>query len=200
MLRVEGRRCVVIGGGQVALRRAGALIDAGAEVEVIAPRIDPELAGLGVHCQQRGWEPADLAGAVLVVVATDDAEVNERVTAAAHEAGALVNRADEASAGDVSIPAHRHLGPLTVAVDTGGISATAAAAIRDELLERLDPAWPEVLECIAPFRREIQQRYPHSPAERKQRLKRLVSKAALACYRQGGRAALEAFCRECMLA
>lgn len=198
MLKVERRRCVVVGGGAVALRRARALVEAGARVEVFAPRIEADLAAMQVLCHRRCCEAADLEGAALVVIATDDPAVNDRLSAAARAAGALVNRADAAGEGDLTVAAHRRFGPLTLAVDTGGASAAAAAAIRDELAGHLDAAWPVVLEHLRRYRQAIRQRYAADPAQRRLRLQRLGGDEALASYREGGIEALEAFCRRCV--
>ncbi len=193
MLNVRDRRCVVIGGGPVARRRAAALLAAGATVTVIAPQLD--LSDLPVTTIERAWQPGDLAGAFLVVIATDDPAVNAAAANEARQAGALVNRADDPAAGDLLIPAHRHEGPITLAVHTGGISPAAAAAIRDELAAALDRDWITLLETIAPYRARIQETIA-DPAERRRRLTQLASPDALAALRTGGANALQKFCEQ----
>ena len=192
MLRVGGRRCVVVGGGAVAARRARALVDAGAAVTVVAPEAVEALGGAAVERVARGYEAGDLAGAFLVVTATDDAAVNEAVAAEAAERGVLVNRADDAAAGDVTFMASGKAGPVTVAVDSGGGSAAAAKAVRDELLAALDPGWPAFLDALRPLREALRQGVAN-PADRARRLRRLAEPDARAAFRAGGTAALRRY-------
>ncbi|MFW6033425.1 MAG: precorrin-2 dehydrogenase/sirohydrochlorin ferrochelatase family protein [Phycisphaeraceae bacterium] len=194
MLKVRGRRCVVVGGGGVAARRARTLRDAGAEVLVVAPEVDPAIDELAIAIERRPYQTNDLDGARLVVAATDDRELNDRIARDAEARGVLVNRADVPGAGDFSVPAHAHHGPVTIAADTSGISASAAAKIRRSLSEALDPDWPRLLECARPFRAEVQQRFV-DPQERQDRLRRLTDEDAMAMLKARGDEALRERCR-----
>jgi siroheme synthase-like protein len=137
-LRLEGRRCVVVGAGTVGARRAGALAAAGADVVVVAPEASEavlDLARAGtVELRPRSVTAEDLVGAAIVVAATDSPAVNERVAGQARSAGALVNRADRAAAGDLDLPSVLERGPVTIAVSTAG----RAPAVTRWLSERLD--------------------------------------------------------------
>ncbi|MEM9881758.1 MAG: NAD(P)-dependent oxidoreductase [Planctomycetota bacterium] len=185
LLRPAGRRCVVVGGGATAARRARALRDVGAEVVVVAPRVDDAIESLGVTVHRRPVAADDVAEALLVVVATDDPAVNEQTAAWAAAAGALVNRADDPAAGDVTVMAYAQDRGLTVAVDTGGASASAAGAIRDELASRLDPAWPAVLAAARPWRAWLQD-HVTDPVIRRSRLRRLTDEKAKRVFRESG--------------
>lgn len=193
MLKVKGRRVVIVGGGGVAKRRAAALVEAGAAVTVIAPEVVDGIEQPGVTIERRGYEPGDLNGAMLVVVATDDPALNDEVSRYAEAAGVLVNRADDPDAGDVVVPAHRHVGPLTVAVSTGGVSARAGATIRDAMLASLDPAWVTLLETVAPFRAAMQARVS-DPAKRQAALVRLTDDEAMSVLKTNGVEALQSHC------
>ncbi|MBL4701818.1 MAG: bifunctional precorrin-2 dehydrogenase/sirohydrochlorin ferrochelatase [Phycisphaeraceae bacterium] len=158
MLKLVGRQCLIIGGGKVALRRTRGLVDAGAKVTVIAPQIDLALRDIPeVHLIERAFTDTDLQGKFMVVVATDHLQLNDHITELAKTCNVLINRADDPDAGDISIPAHAHCGPITVAVHTHRISALAAATIRDQLLEHMDPAWPALLTAMTPFRKRLQE-------------------------------------------
>jgi len=197
MLRIEGRRCVVIGGGTVAARRAASLRACGAQLTIIAPAIDPTLeAQLGdrVTWESRGYQPGDLRGAVLAVIATDDAAVNAAAAAEAREHGVLINRADDPAAGDFAVPAHTHHGPLTVAVHTAGISASLAANLRRQLSAALDPDVPRLLGLVGPYRTTIQQAIA-DPAARRAALRRLADDEALALLKTEGEDALRRRCQ-----
>ncbi|MCE9590884.1 MAG: bifunctional precorrin-2 dehydrogenase/sirohydrochlorin ferrochelatase [Planctomycetes bacterium] len=195
MLRISGRRCVVIGGGRVARRRAAALLDAGGDVTVIAPTIDPDLVSLKVKLEQRPYRNGDLAGAVLVVVATDDPAVNRLAADEARRVGVLVNRADDPESGDISIPAHAHHGPITLAVHTSGGSATASALIRRQMSDALDPDWPRLIELVSPYRSKVQAGFKDT-AQRTARLARLADADALAVLKRDGTQALLARCED----
>jgi precorrin-2 dehydrogenase/sirohydrochlorin ferrochelatase len=185
MLRVSGRRVVIVGGGGVARRRAASLLEAGARVTVIAPRIDPEIEKLGVTLLRRGYHYGDLTGAFLTVVATDDVAVNQAVAGEAAERQVLVNRTDDPEAGDVQVPAHRRVGPVTIAVHSGGISAKAASAIRDQLVATLDPDWALLLQTVEPFRGKVQEEVADA-ARRQTILMKLADEHAMASLKSGG--------------
>ena len=158
MLKLVDRQCLIVGGGKVAVRRTRGLADAGAKVTVIAPQIEPALRDIPDVCLiQRPFVDTDLQGKFMVVVATDHSQLNDHITELAKTCNVLINRADDPDAGDISIPAHAHCGPITVAVHTHRISALAAATIRDQLLEHMEPAWPALLTAMAPFRKRLQE-------------------------------------------
>ena len=145
MLDMTGRRAVVVGGGRVALRRAQALLAAGALVHVIAPRVDPALAGPGVKVSRRGYRDGDLAGAWLAHAATDDPAVNARVAAEAERLRIWCVRADDAAASAAWTPAVARDGEITVAVTAGGDPERAKrlrAAIAFALAEGALPVRP----------------------------------------------------------
>jgi uroporphyrin-III C-methyltransferase / precorrin-2 dehydrogenase / sirohydrochlorin ferrochelatase len=119
-LNLAGRRAVVVGGGTVALRRTRSLLAAGAEVHVIAPLIDAELAGLKVIPHWRRYRDGDLDGAWLAHAATDDARVNDAVAAEAERCRIWCVRADDAAASPAWMPAVTRHGDVTVAVTAGG--------------------------------------------------------------------------------
>ena len=177
-LDVRDRRCVVVGGGPVATRRARSLQLAGARVTVVAAAITTELRALDdegilqVHrreFRQSDLDPADPAdpagphGAdrvVLVVTATDDPAVNAAVAERAAALGALVNRADDAPAGDVSFPSVLRRGSVTIAVSTGVPVASQWVAGRlDEALEQLlgldDQGLDRLVAVLSEVRREL---------------------------------------------
>lgn len=195
-LQVRGWRCVIVGGGKVARRRALPLHEAGAQLVIISPAIDPAIEALqGVTLHKRPWRQGDMAGAKLAIIATSDPAVNHAAALEAARAGALVNRTDDSAAGDLAIPAVARRGPVTLAVDTQGASAAAAAAIVRELADALHPHWPAMLELALAWRSRIQQACEDAP-QRLARLAAMTDARAIAIHHAQGRPGLEAFYRQ----
>jgi uroporphyrin-III C-methyltransferase/precorrin-2 dehydrogenase/sirohydrochlorin ferrochelatase len=135
-LDLEGRRVLVVGAGRVAARRVERLVAAGADVVVVAPEVSPELDVTGVQVLRRGFEPADLTGVWLVIACTDEPQVNERVAAAAADAGIWCNRADDAASSPAWVPAAGEIDGVQVAVTAGG-DPGRARSLRDDAVRAL---------------------------------------------------------------
>ena len=144
---------MVVGGGAVATRKVGKLLQAGAEVVVVSSEVRPELAETGVEVHERPYEYGDLDGANLAFTATDSREVNAAVAGEAKERGIPVNVADRPSEGDFAVPSTLRRGGLQVAVSTGGASPTLARRIRIELEEVFEPEWAGIVEEFDTARR-----------------------------------------------
>ncbi|HXV19736.1 MAG TPA: bifunctional precorrin-2 dehydrogenase/sirohydrochlorin ferrochelatase [Desulfuromonadales bacterium] len=155
LLQLQGRLCVVIGGGPVAIRKARGLRKAGARVRLIAS----ELAVSGgeltdVEVVIRPYSAGDLQGAFVAFAATDDRLVNAAVVREARQRGVLVGVADAPEEGDFTLPALLRRGNLTVSVATAGGSPALAALLRDRLADQLGPEWATVLEIAAALRQK----------------------------------------------
>ncbi len=152
-LDLSGRRCVVVGGGEVAGRKARKLLQARARVVVISPEIRPELESVASEIHRRPYREGDLEGAYLAFAATDSREVNAAVAREAKERGIPVNVADRPSDGDFALPSTLRRGGLQVAVSTGGASPTLARRIKDELEGIFGPEWAGIVEELGRNRR-----------------------------------------------
>jgi uroporphyrin-III C-methyltransferase / precorrin-2 dehydrogenase / sirohydrochlorin ferrochelatase len=145
-LNLRGRRAVVVGGGRVALRRAQGLLDAGANVVVIAPEVDPDLAALAVTVLPREYADGDLSAAWLAHAATSDPAVNAAVAAEAERNRIWCVRADDARASAAWTPAVARSGDVRVAVTAGRDPRRARrlrAAIEVALAEGSLPVRPQ---------------------------------------------------------
>jgi uroporphyrin-III C-methyltransferase/precorrin-2 dehydrogenase/sirohydrochlorin ferrochelatase len=153
-LKLEGRRVVIVGGGRVAASKLRALLDAQANVTVIAPDIVDEIAGAPVDLVRRTFEPADLDGACYIVAAAPR-DVNGDVAAAAHARGVFVNAVDDVEHASVYLGAVVKRAGVTVAISTDG-EAPALAGLMREALEAL---LPEDLDDWMACAREARQKW-----------------------------------------
>ena len=139
-LRLTGRRCVVVGGGDVGLEKVEGLLACDADVTLIAPEVHPALRE---HAEEGSirWErrayagPKDLDGALMVIAATDDSEVNIGVSEDAEARSMLVNVVDVPPLCNFILPAIIRTGPLAIAISTAGASPALAKRIRDEIAD-----------------------------------------------------------------
>jgi len=158
-LDLQGRRCVVVGGGTVAEHKVQGLLEAGADVNVIAA--DPSgalraLANSGdVLLVARPYEPGDLAGAFVVIAATDDRRLNGRVFAEASERGVLCNAVDDVEHCHFAAPAIVRRGDLTIAIGTGGKAPALARRLRVELERQFGEEWGQLIEILAEARARV---------------------------------------------
>ncbi|MFY9720086.1 MAG: hydroxymethylbilane synthase [Candidatus Cybelea sp.] len=163
-LRPNGRRAVIVGGGNVAARKAESLADAGFPISVVAERIcDPlrEIArATGGTCVERSYDSSDIAGAALAVAATDDDAVNARVVSDARERGVLVCDAGAADRGDFTMPATVRLGDLTISADSGGNSPAFSRRIVHELAAHLGPEHADALRVLKRMRAHVKESFP----------------------------------------
>jgi hydroxymethylbilane synthase len=159
-LSARGRRALVVGGGPVAERKIHGLLSAEAAIVVVSPTLTPPLTSLAevgaIAWEPRRFEAADLDGAFLAFAATDDDETNAAVVAAAHAAGVLVNDASAAERGDFATPAVHRSGPLTVTVDSGGLSPSFTKRIRDELAIQFDARYARAAATLGALRERVQ--------------------------------------------
>jgi len=142
-LDIRGRRCVIVGGGEIARRKASLLVRAGASLHVVATTVSESLQQL---CSENGgtvaakdFEDDDLDGATLVIAATNDAVLNERVSVVAKSAGIPVNVVDQPSLCSFIMPSIVDRSPIVVAISSGGTSPVLTRKLK-ELNETMIPA------------------------------------------------------------
>jgi len=156
-LDVAGRRAVVVGAGAVALGKADALLEAGALLTVVAEGPSQALQRLeeaGATVARRGFDPADLDGALVCVAASDDPALRATIFAEARARSVLVNLVDDTDHCDFAAPAVVRRGELVIAVSTGGRSPALARRLRRLLEERFGPEWAELAALLAEVREQ----------------------------------------------
>jgi precorrin-2 dehydrogenase len=138
-LRLKGRPCLVVGGGEVGLEKVEGLLACDGDVTLVAPEAEPALQELAregsIRWEQRSYEPADLEGKFLVIAATNDSEVNIRVFDDAERRAMLVNVVDVPPLCNFILPAIVRTGPLAIAISTAGASPALAKRMKAEVAE-----------------------------------------------------------------
>src|SRR3954465_15074130 len=136
-IKLKGRRCVVVGGGDVGLEKVEGLLLCGADVEVIAPEAVSELARYAaegsITWERREFHDGDLDDAFMVIAATDDSDVNIAVFEDAERRAMLVNVVDVPPLCNFILPAIVRSGPLAIAISTAGASPALAKRMKREI-------------------------------------------------------------------
>jgi precorrin-2 dehydrogenase/sirohydrochlorin ferrochelatase len=149
---IEDKPCLVVGGGAVGERKVQDLLDSGARVTVISPELTPKLAdwaARGKIVYRTGdFDESQVEGMALVMAATDDPEVNARVSAAAQTRAIWVNVADDPEHCTFIVPAQVKRGNLILAISTGGASPALARKVREELQQHFGPEYGPYLDLL----------------------------------------------------
>jgi precorrin-2 dehydrogenase/sirohydrochlorin ferrochelatase len=189
LIGMERRRVVVVGGGSVAARKVEGLLEAGAQVTVISPILTPELEVLAearrIAVIGRPYRQGDLAGAFLVIAATNDADVNQAVWREAEQCGCLVNVVDDPAHCNFIAPAIIRRGEVTLAISTGGASPALARRLREQLEAQVGPEYGELASLLAELRPELRARYKEEKA-RQEAAFRLVDSDLLSIIKKKG--------------
>jgi siroheme synthase-like protein len=166
-LVVQGRRCLVVGGGRVAARKIAGLLACGAAVTVVAPEVHVAIAELSdsgviaaidespLEVHIRPYAPGEAAAYVLVISATGDPAVDEAVRRDAQSAGVWVNVADDPSRCSFVLPAVARDGAVSIAVSTAGASPALAGWLRDLVAAALGPGMGDLAALLDEGRRRI---------------------------------------------
>ena len=168
---LQGRDVLLVGGGEVAKRKALALLEAGARLRLVAPVLDPELAALavsgGIEHLAGEFDARWLDGAWLAIAATNDKAVNRAVADAGAARRIWVNVVDDAVQSSFHVPARIERGPLQIAISSGGHAPMLARALRERLEIQLDESWGGLARLFARFRQRIRRRFPNVARRRR---------------------------------
>lgn len=199
---LSNRRCVVIGGGQVAERKVEMLREFGARVTVVAPDITSRLAEMAtdgsIEVVSGMYEPSVLNGALLAVAATNNREVNKAVFEEAQRQGILVNVVDDPDLCTFFVPAIIRRGDLVISVSTSGNSPLLARRLREQIESAFGPEYGQLAELMGMLRDEVKTLY-NDPKQRNRAYERLIDSDVLDLLRQGRRDDAIARARECIL-
>lgn len=191
-LELAGRRVVVIGGGAIAVRKARALLDANARLVVVAERINDVLTnlctGTGAELIRSKYSKDYIAGAVLVIAATNNSELNRRIYKDCQELEILCNVVDQPELCDFYVPAVVKRGDLQIAIGTEGDCPAYAGHIRKKLEEVFTEKHGEFLAELQMLRQRITEDVSN-PSDRKALLGELVDDRSFVYFAENGSAA-----------
>jgi len=161
-LNLEGKRCVIIGGGIIAERKISKLKETGAQVTIISPDATPTIQKMAkkgvVEWTARKYQTGDLEGAFLGIAATDVRQVNQQIFQEAEELGVVLNVVDDAELCAFIAPSIVERGPVTVAISTGGASPALARKLREAIAEAPALEWADLANVLSKARKQIKKR------------------------------------------
>jgi uroporphyrin-III C-methyltransferase / precorrin-2 dehydrogenase / sirohydrochlorin ferrochelatase len=168
-VKVTNRRCLVVGGGEVARRKLAWLVEAGAHIMLVAPEVDDAvrtMLGDRGELHLRRFDTTDVFGNLLVVAATNDAAVNRAIYEAATDAGILVNTVDDAALSSAIFPSIVNRDPVIVAISSSGRSPTLARRVRSLVEARLPSRLGTLAEALGRWRARVRAAIPASATRR----------------------------------
>lgn len=199
MLDLRGRKCVVVGGGEVAARKVRALLDCGAQVVVVSPQAGPAIGDLArqgaVEWVRRAYTDGDLDDARLVIAAAPP-QVNDAVAREARRRGLPVNVVDDPERCDFIVPAVVRRGRVVIAFSTGGASPALARRLRETLETQIGPEFGELAELLGRLRAEVLA--VGDKGRRRSIWQAILDSRALDLLREGRREEAEAEARRCI--
>jgi precorrin-2 dehydrogenase/sirohydrochlorin ferrochelatase len=175
-LDLEGLSVLVVGGGRIAKEKVAGLLECGADVTVVAPRIRDDVRALPVTWLPRTYEEADLDRRYLVVAATELESLNAEVARDAAARSLLCNVVDDPEKCTVILPAVHRQGPIAIAVSTGGASPALAKWLRDRIAAQIGPTHADLARQLLALRPWAKVSLP-TYDDRKAYFERLVERA-----------------------
>jgi len=154
-LVVEGRPCLVVGGGAVAAEKAAALLACGAEVHVVGEKVGPEVRALAVTWEERSYSLGEISSYRLAVAATGSSATNKAVYDDGEAAGVWVNSVDDPDNCSLTLPAIIRRGSLMVTVSTAGRSPAVASWLKERLGAEIGPEYAVLLDLVAAEREAV---------------------------------------------
>lgn len=186
--------CLVVGGGEVGLRKVRTLLDHGARVTVVAQRPNEGVREFAeqerIVFHERRYQKSDIDGMRLVFVATNDAAANRQITTDAREAGILINVADVPEHCDFIVPSIVRRGSLMLAISTEGACPAYSKRLRKQLEGQFDDAFGEYVELLGRLRRQIIDRLG-DPKKSAVYVRRFLDQGLLEIIRDSGLEAAE---------
>ena len=186
---IADRAVLVIGGGHVAERKVLGLLESGAQITVVSPELTEKLAELHSDGQievcRCDYQKGDLAGAWLVIAATNDEQVNQQIFTEANERHIFCNVVDRPELCSFQVPAVVRRGDLQIAVSTSGTSPILAKLIRQQLQKEYSKHYEIFLAKLGELRDHYKKQYPDNQLRRGELLEEFVNSEALDLLQHG---------------
>jgi len=199
--KLEGRKCLVIGGGGVAERKIRTLARYGADIYLVSPQLTPglqEMSDTGrIHHRAGFYHAADLTDAFLVFCVTDDQDTNNAVAADCAARNIAVNVATDPGQCSFVVPSVVRRGDFQLAISTGGNSPHLAKIIRQELEHLYGPQFEEFTAFLGQVRKQVRETVS-DPAKRRRILNNLVDGQTLDILKQGDLAQAKERVKKCL--
>lgn len=183
-LDINNKLCVVIGGGNVALRKIKAILDAGGKVKVIGPAINEEIRYLDVEVIQRPFQKGDLENAFIAIAATDDEVVNRQVADDATENDVLLNVVDKPDLCQFYVPSVVTRGDLVISISTSGKFPALSKKLRKDLESEFGPEYEKYIELLAGARNKVIAKYADL-SKRREILQKIAGLDLIRLIKQG---------------
>jgi len=200
-LNLEGKPCLVAGGGLVALRKIESLLECGAAVSVVSPVVEDKVSGLAeqglIRWRQGMVEVDDIDHVFMVFIATNDTEVNQQVVDWCRERRVLVNAVDDPPNCDFYVPAVVKRNSLQMAISTEGKSPLYARKLREQMEQVIGPEYGDFVDLLGELREKIKASVPDIN-KRKSIFEKLVNSDILDLLKAGDRIKVEERVEECM--
>jgi precorrin-2 dehydrogenase/sirohydrochlorin ferrochelatase len=181
-LDIQNRKCLVVGGGAVATRKALTLLDCGAKVIVVSPEVSEKLRQMAdgrlLTLHNKTYETGDLEDMFFVIGATDDSALNHRIYQDAERLGKLCNIADQPEICNFILPSIINRGDLTIAVSTAGKSPAFAKKLRQDLERQFGEEYGEFLALMGAIRKKLL-KASHDPEAHKPLFEKLITEGLL---------------------
>lgn len=179
---IEGSKCVVVGGGDVATRKVMSLVECNAAVLVVSPKITPEIECLAndkrIAIEHRDYIEGDIEGATLAIIATDDPALNKRISQEARDKNIPINVVDTPEICTFIVPSIIRRGDLIISISTSGSCPALAKTIRKDLQKQFGEEYAEFCNILRQFRADLADKYDKQE-DRAEVLQKLIDSNAI---------------------
>ncbi|MGI6413941.1 MAG: precorrin-2 dehydrogenase/sirohydrochlorin ferrochelatase family protein [Syntrophomonadaceae bacterium] len=187
-INLEGKNCLIIGGGKVAERKAATLLDYKANIRIVSPQVEDTIDKWSqehrLSWRQGEFQESDLKDIFMAFVATDDQKITESVVQLCRSRGILVNAVDDPPSCDFFVPSILRQQSLVIAISTEGKSPMFAKRLRKELEKIITPAYGELVELLGE-QRDFVKKNIHNISERAKLFEEMVYSDALELLKAG---------------
>jgi precorrin-2 dehydrogenase/sirohydrochlorin ferrochelatase len=187
-LDINNRNCLVVGGGGVGTRKVKTLLDCGARVTLVSPKVSPQLRDLAasgdIILKERSYQSDDLSNMFLVIGATDDEKLNKQISSDADRLNTLCNIADRPEVCNFILPSIVHRDDLVITISTSGKSPALAKKLRKSLENQFGKEYGTLLRLMGAIRKKLLQQ-AHEPEAHKPLFEQLINSDLIGMIQEG---------------